>query len=253
MLERCLRNLASVTVDCEIVVVDDASPDDLRQVVNAAGDARIRFFRNPKNLGIPGNFNRALAEARGTYVCMLGDDDQFLPGNFEKKLAVLEANPHVGFVYSPWNAVTPEGRVVYSRLAAHPQQSYIGGRREFMDLFTGNYINLAAIVFRRSLLEKHGAFDERLTTLCDWDMFLRWSRQTETAYLAEALATVLVHDDSDTARRGLQEQRFAKEKLAVWRKWLIEQQPSLVIDDETWLRMAQFFSADLSHWFGSDT
>src|SRR5581483_5315849 len=233
---------------------DDASPDDLRSVVEpqAAADRRLRFVRNPSNLGIPANFNQSLRQARGRYICMLGDDDEFLPGNFEKKLALLDANADIGFVYSRWNGVDENGQVINGGSGLHAKLSYLGGRREFADLFTGNYINLATIVFRRRLFEEHGGFDEGIITLCDWDLFLRWAYHCKTAFLAEPLANVMSHQASDTNQRGIRQQQFARDKLQVWRKWLIEREPPLAIDEETWLRMAQFYNADLAHWFGED-
>jgi glycosyltransferase involved in cell wall biosynthesis len=254
MLRRCLASTRDITVDCEIVVVDDASAEDLKSVVaaHAATDKRVRYVRNEANLGIPRNFNRCIELARGQYVCILGDDDQFLPGNFEQKLAVLESNPDVGFVYSRWNGLDEHGQVVFGGAALHTNQSYAGGRREFHDLLHGNYINLISLVFRRELFERYGGFDESIPTLCDWDMCLRWAYETKTAFVAEPLANVLVHAGSDTQQRGIQDQQFAKDKLAVWRKWLIDRDPPLIIDEETWLRLAQFYNADLAHWFGAD-
>lgn len=63
--------------DWELVASDDASPDGTATVLKklACGDSRIRFFRQPRNLGMVENWNFCLREARGEAVKMMGGDD----------------------------------------------------------------------------------------------------------------------------------------------------------------------------------
>ncbi|MCK7579239.1 MAG: AAC(3) family N-acetyltransferase [Chromatiales bacterium] len=53
--------------DFELVIIDDNSPDQTAEIVSAYSDSRIRYLRKSVNLGPEGNWNRCLAEARGTY------------------------------------------------------------------------------------------------------------------------------------------------------------------------------------------
>ena len=63
-----IRSVLSQTLsDFELIVVDDNSPDATEAVVLAFDDPRIRYLKNPANLGPEGNWNRCLAEARGRY------------------------------------------------------------------------------------------------------------------------------------------------------------------------------------------
>ena len=63
--------LAQSMADFELVVLDDNSPDNTADVVAGFADGRIRYLRNPANLGPEGNWNRCLTEARGAYVKVL--------------------------------------------------------------------------------------------------------------------------------------------------------------------------------------
>lgn len=67
-------------VDCEIIIIDN-EPDPVwtRQVdavIETFEDHRIRLFRNPRNVGMFGNWNRCLQLARGDHICILNDDDR---------------------------------------------------------------------------------------------------------------------------------------------------------------------------------
>src|SRR5438128_10862131 len=131
----------------------------------------------------------------------MGDDDAVLPGNFERKLALLDANPQIGFVYSQWNRMDELGRClgvcIWPGLLRH---SYIGGRSEFLDLLPACYIHLQGVVFRRQLFAQYGGADLRpeITAGQDWDMLLRWAYHSETAYIAEPMVSVGVHTQSQT-------------------------------------------------------
>src|SRR6185436_1837830 len=61
--------------DFELIIVDDASLDETASIIGRYHDPRIRFFRNPHNLGPEGNWNRCLDEATGRYFKLLPQDD----------------------------------------------------------------------------------------------------------------------------------------------------------------------------------
>src|SRR5437870_5545962 len=63
--------LAQTFHDFEVIVCDDASTENIQQVVAVLGDARVRYFRQPRNQGIARNRNSCLALARGRYIAWL--------------------------------------------------------------------------------------------------------------------------------------------------------------------------------------
>ena len=71
----------------EILVLDDASPDETPAVVaEFAGEPRLRYIRHPQNVGIAENWRRGIAAATGDYFCLLHDDDALEP-DFVARLA----------------------------------------------------------------------------------------------------------------------------------------------------------------------
>jgi glycosyltransferase involved in cell wall biosynthesis len=83
----------------EILISDNTSTDDTAAIVQeyTRRDARIRYWRNPADIGIVANFGRVLAEARGEYFTWLACDDILSYRNYvSKTVAFLEANRDVG-------------------------------------------------------------------------------------------------------------------------------------------------------------
>ena len=76
----------------EIIVSDDCSPDSPEAIVKSFDDPRIRFRRNPKNLGVASNIISAVKEAQGKYVASLNDDDMWDENFLEKLVPQLENN-----------------------------------------------------------------------------------------------------------------------------------------------------------------
>lgn len=86
----------------ELVVVDDASPDETRLLMEAATrlDARIVYQRNPTNVGYCENLHRALLLAHGQYIVVLGDDDILLgPDALQKFADVFTHHSDVHYAY----------------------------------------------------------------------------------------------------------------------------------------------------------
>jgi glycosyltransferase involved in cell wall biosynthesis len=87
--------LAQDLDDIEIIVSDNASDDGTPEICAeyATRDPRIRLFRNPRNLGLAGNFNRTFELARGTYFKWATHDDWHAPESLRLTAKALDENP----------------------------------------------------------------------------------------------------------------------------------------------------------------
>jgi glycosyltransferase involved in cell wall biosynthesis len=92
-LEPAIRSvLAQTREDLELVVCDNASTDRTGEICRdyAARDSRVRYFRNPRNLGAAPNYNLTFSHARGRFFKWLAHDDRMLPSYVAKTTRVLE-------------------------------------------------------------------------------------------------------------------------------------------------------------------
>jgi len=92
-LEDAIRSVLAQTLgDLELILCDNASSDRTAEICRdyAAREPRVRYFRNPRNLGAAANYNLAFSHARGRYFKWLAHDDRMLPSFLAKTYRVLE-------------------------------------------------------------------------------------------------------------------------------------------------------------------
>jgi glycosyltransferase involved in cell wall biosynthesis len=111
----------------EIWILDDNSPDDTQAIVSRYSDPRIKYLRNPKNLGPGGNWNRCLEVAQGKYFKLLPHDDLLAPRCLEEQVSVLEDDSagKIALVFGFRQIIDPSGRILMTRkLCPHEGRQY---------------------------------------------------------------------------------------------------------------------------------
>lgn len=135
--ERCetlhftLASCVSQTfAELEIIVSDNASTDNTREVVAAFSDPRMKYVHTGKRLSMAGNFEFALNHATGDYLMFLGDDDGLAPGAIERVAAIIEETQQLAVISSQamyyWpNALDEQARnrLVFSTRAGYEIRS----------------------------------------------------------------------------------------------------------------------------------
>ena len=131
-----LAALAQTYQDYEIVVSDNASSDETQAVLAEFDDHRLRVIRQDRNLGMNGNWNACLAEARGEYIALVPDDDRIAPWFLERCLALVERDPGLPIVIALNDNRLEGGRI----LRAIPNRRFATGiwdgaaiLKEFLD------------------------------------------------------------------------------------------------------------------------
>jgi len=143
----------------EIVIADNASCDDTPNICRAYAqrDRRVRYLRNPENLGGTQNFARVLAEARGKYFTWLAHDDVLAStGYIRATVEVLEQNPDVVLCGSSMNVLEFDGPGTSSPALLepiYPDRDWQQARRRFFRCPFDSLIYFAIYgVFRREVL-----------------------------------------------------------------------------------------------------
>jgi glycosyltransferase involved in cell wall biosynthesis len=194
----CAQTISSF----EIVVVDDASSDDSVAIVAAVNDRRIRLLRNDRTLGIPMNWNRALSEAAGEYVCMFHQDDLMHPDNLQRKIAILDRHRSVTWVHSAIELLEePEVPRPFTTgwLEQSPIDFIEDGETYFRRLIVnGNLVCAPSVVARRRALLEAGAFNDDLRFACDYEMWLKLCVLGQVAYIADPLVVYRWHASNAT-------------------------------------------------------
>ncbi len=183
----------------ELVVVDDCSKDDTLKVAGSVKDSRIRIVKNKKNLGMTGNWNKCLAEARGDYIKLICADDILYRDSIEKELQALLEHPEVTLVMSDTALIDEHGKRT-GWFKRYPKAGLLEGKKVAKRalIFKSFFGAPCNTLFPRSSYEKAGGFDPEFPYILDFDMWLRMACLGKIYVIHEELNGFRVRNDSNT-------------------------------------------------------
>ena len=170
--------------DWELLVMNDGGVD-VRHVVEAFQDPRIRYFQDEVNRGKAHRLNFGLREGRGEYIAYLDDDDLYYPNHLQVLSEALGKRPDVGVAYSDLYAVSfvkDEGTG-----KRYPLRKFVQVSRDFNRdfMFYFNHTLHVSLLHRRDLALKAGGYNEDVKVLIDWDITRKMCFFTDFIYVPE--------------------------------------------------------------------
>jgi glycosyltransferase involved in cell wall biosynthesis len=230
MLARAIRSVLAQTYrGFELIIVDDASPDNTREVVASFDDERIIYIRRQENGGASAARNTGIRQARGRYISFLDDDDEYLPEFLENTFLEFEAAPaHVGFMWCGIRIVrdTPDGEIVVRDKLWKPPSSGDREQRRLAFIRSQAVATSYGLTIRATCFETVGLFDESFRMAVDAEFFVRLGR----SYDGEAIDATLVkfrrHSESALTDRTPQRAE-AYEQIVRKHSGFFEEHPSL--------------------------
>lgn len=198
-LPSCVRSvLDQEGVDVDVLIIDDASPDDSADVAHrlAKEDSRVRVIVHETNMRHIATYNEGLSAASGEFALLLSADDLLAPQALANATALLSANPEVGLVYGftkSFMETPPPART-------EPKSWSIWSGQEWLDLVStrvSNPIYTPEAVMRTKTLNDLAGYDDRLPHAAD---FLMWMRAATRGSIGRVngvdLAYYRFHDDN---------------------------------------------------------
>jgi glycosyltransferase involved in cell wall biosynthesis len=216
--------LAQDFKDYELIVVDDGSSDNTREVLDTYGQDIIVLRQ--ANKGVSAARNRGIAEAGGQLVAFLDSDDLWQPRKLSRQVDFFNLNP---------DAVINQTEEIWIRngVRVNPKDRHRKPSGMIFERSLGLcLVSPSAVMIRKSLFDVVGVFDENLPACEDYDLWLRISCR----YPVDLIDTPLIikrggHQDQLSKAAGLDRFRIQSLEKIIKSGRLTESQNRAAVDN----------------------
>ncbi len=186
--------------DIEVVVIDGSASDASLQIVNSFSDKlNIRGQRCLDLRSWTAKTNFGVEQARADRICILHQDDLWLPNRFANLRNWLSTQPDSVMHLHPCYIIDESGRRLGLWRCPLPDgDSPVPPHILFERLLIQNFIGIPAPTIRRDAYLRVGGLDDRLWYTADWDLYLKIAAIGDIFYHSTPLACFRIHKDSLT-------------------------------------------------------
>ena len=178
--------LQQTDVNPEIIVVDDGSTDNTREVTLAFSTVKYVF---QENQGLSAARNTGIDHSTGQYLVFLDADDWMLKRSLSTNLQYLREQPDAAFVSGAFTKVyQPSNRVEEIRSTVN--------ENHYLRLLQGNYIGMHATVLYARWIFDHFRFDTSLRACEDYDIYLKIARKFKVIHHDHLTAAYRIHSSN---------------------------------------------------------
>lgn len=189
VLQRAIDSvLAQTHENLELIIVDDGSTDDTKQLIESIDDERLSYYcLDHKGACTARNFG--IDKAKGSYIAFQDSDDSWRRNKLERQLEIMkEKDASITFCSSErWN---PAGTmsVVFP-------DDIKDGFMDYDEISIDNFVKTQCLLMKKECL-KNVRFNPDLPRFQDWDLAMRLSKIYKIYYSSEILVDAYVQDDS---------------------------------------------------------
>lgn len=250
LLQRGIESVLKQTFsNFELIVVDDGSVDETREVMKkyVKKDDRVIYVRNRENCALPAlRVNQGILLSRGNYIAYQFDDDQWAPDALEKLYKEIVSHKELCMVYGSYEShnVKKKRRDVVDKVF------------NYYNLAKGNFIANNSVLHHKKIFEECGMYDPHLILrrVCDWDLWLRFSRKVPIYHISDVVSFVESRNPDSLAEifpynmelyrkyiainrnEQLRPQNFSSYPLNDWKRFDVDDITEKLIYNQTYIK-----------------
>jgi len=202
--------LSQTYANFELLVYDDNSTDASFDIVSSFRDPRMKVFRNARNLGPEGNWNRAVSNVKGKYVKLICGDDVLYPECLERQVGVFEERQGAGIslVCTQRTIIDPEGKPLIKKvnLIEGGRHEAVGVSRKLIRMGTNILGEPVCGLYPADLLRLTRGYSARVPYTIDLDFWMQLLALGDLYMIDEPLCAFRISDESWSSRIG--DQRY---------------------------------------------
>lgn len=180
LLQRAIESVLSQSCSAdEIIVVDDGSTDNTRQVIKTRYPKINYIYQSNKGVSVARN--TGITQAKGKWICLLDSDDSWQPDKLKKQIQALMDNPD--YLLCHTNETWYRNEKILNQATKHKKR----GGFIFQYCLPLCAISPSSVMIDKKLFNDVGLFDETLPACEDYDMWLRICSKYPVLFIDEAL------------------------------------------------------------------
>lgn len=176
--------LAQSYWNIEVLVVDNASQDDIESVIAGYQDPRLKFFKNRRNLGLFGNFNKCVELSRGAYIHILHSDDFIDPCFTQTCVEFMQSHHGVAMTFTSVQVISGTEQ---NRICASTDDKIFPAPEGFQQILQSRHlISCPSVMVRKNVYDAVGQYSLEYPYSGDLYQWLKIARRFDMAYVAGA-------------------------------------------------------------------
>jgi glycosyltransferase involved in cell wall biosynthesis len=198
--------LAQTYPDFELLIWDDGSTDNSAEIAfqYARLDKRLRVVAAPHQ-GRALSLKNAISQTTGTFVAWVDSDDLLAPTALQETVAILNAQPQVGLVYTNYQVLNEQGSVMGLGKRCNIPYS--------KDRLLVDFMLFHFRLLRRSVYEQVGGIDEAFVCAQDYDLCLKFSEVAEVYHLKQPLYFYRSHAQSISQQQRIEQILWSEQAI----------------------------------------
>lgn len=206
-LEEAIDSILSQTyTHFEFIIIHDNPEEQLLDGMihkKAATDSRIRYYRNPENIGLTRSLNFGLSKASGEFIARIDADDISLPDRFAEQIAFLQANHDIAVVGSWAYIINSDGKNIGKLTRAREPETLNSL------LFFESPLFHPSVMMRKHISDKPVVYDSNYRYSQDYELWTRLSDSCRFSNIPRFLICYRYSDDQISSHHLEEQQKIA--------------------------------------------
>jgi len=183
--------------DLELLIIDDGSTDNTKELIEQIEDDRIRYIYLGANSGASNARNAGVFYASGEWIAFQDSDDAWKPEKLEKQMQLALEHPEYAMIYSSFMDHEADESIIY--FPSKPYSGVMEGNM-YSSLLLCNVIGAPTMMIKREAFLQSGGFDTNYKSLEDWEFVIRFSKNNLIGFVPDYLMDVYMLNNGVSSR-----------------------------------------------------